>query len=387
MSGTNIVAVNADVQSVIDEITEAKREVDSFSLIEKVDPDSLAAKKLSALKIAAAKELDGELARVAKVAPGPTQQKAAGQSRRHCWRIVGRYGELVDTINRQPFNIIPTMDADGTWIDFKIRVREVPIPEAAGKLKAEIDVALTTIKSVMQDRKANLGYFGYLDNFKNWDSANREYIEQLLGIAQVGLMTSEPSRVEFARSDLQRLKQLFVLREGGIVKNTYISHLFIWSGICTSVFILLYVFVRDHGVHMGSDPAWWGQLLYATRNFNLLAAGTAAGTWLSFSLRRQELAFEDLAVLEPDRLVPAVRVIYMVGLATVVGLLLFSGAVVAGIGNVTGDKGMQDHGTWALLLGLLSGIAERALGTAVGRRGADFASALGGSAAASKAKP
>jgi hypothetical protein len=122
------------------------------------------------------------------------------------------------------------------------------------------------------------------------------------------------------------------------------------------------------------------------RNFHLLAAGTAVGTWLSFSLRRQELAFADLAVLEPDRLDPPARVVFMIGLSGLIALLLFSGAITAGVGSVTGYEGLHQHGSWALLLGLLAGVAERALGTAVTRRGLDFAAVIGGEGAKPAAK-
>ena len=54
-----------------------------------------------------------------------------------------------------------------------------------------------------------------------------------------------------------------------------------------------------YAIARNCDP---GTILHDFRNFFLLAIGTTVGTWLSFSLRRQILTFDDLAVLEEDRL-------------------------------------------------------------------------------------
>jgi hypothetical protein len=98
------------------------------------------------------------------------------------------------------------------------------------------------------------------------------------------------------------------------------------------------------------------------------------------------LKFEDLAVLEPDRLKPSTRVVYTVGLASFVALLLFSGAVVAGVGPVNGETALHSHGSWSLMIGLLAGIAERALGKGVKERSDALAAAIGGSGSTAPGK-
>lgn len=69
------------------------------------------------------------------------------------------------------------------------------------------------------------------------------------------------------------------------------------------------------------------------RNFFLLVAGAGVGTWLSFALRRVIVTFLDLAALEEDRLDPGVRVLFITALTSIVGLLIWTGAVSLGIGN------------------------------------------------------
>jgi hypothetical protein len=112
------------------------------------------------------------------------------------------------------------------------------------------------------------------------------------------------------------------------------------------------------------------------RNFFLLAAGTSVGTWLSFSLRRVILSFLDLAALEEDRLDPTMRVLFIIALASVVGLLFRTKAVTVGIGNFQSDFTLS--GSYALLIGLLLGIAERTMATAVSKHAGDFAGGIGG---------
>jgi hypothetical protein len=120
-----------------------------------------------------------------------------------------------------------------------------------------------------------------------------------------------------------------------------------------------------------------GQVAHDFRNFFLLTAGASVGTWLSFSLRRPVLSFLDLATLEEDRLDPGLRVLFVTALASIVGLLLWTGAVTIGVGKFTTND-FVSHGATALLIGLMLGIAERTMATAVEKRATEFGAAIGG---------
>jgi len=124
-----------------------------------------------------------------------------------------------------------------------------------------------------------------------------------------------------------------------------------------------------------ADPSAW-PVPYAFRNFFLLTAGTAVGTWISFSLRRVILTFLDLAAIEEDQMDPTNRVLFIIGLASAVGLLFWAGAVSVGMGGF--ESNIARHGAWAVLIGLLLSIAERTMATAVSKRATDFAGAIGG---------
>lgn len=290
---------------------------------------------------------------------------------REIWRIVGRYDELLQKLNDQPFDVGSELDKNSRYrVGIFITVKEMPIPPAAGDLKREIDSSLNIIQSVMNDKRDRVGNSNYGERIAKIDVAFDDYLRQLEDIARVGLMTCEPTRTAFARQDLVRLQNLVTVREAGDVKNSYVISLFKWCGVATVIFTCTYILSMTL-LKQSSEGSIF-QSLFALRNFSLLAVGTSVGTWLSFSIRKQELQFQDLAVLETDRLIPSTRVVYMIGLSSLLGLSLFTGAIVAGLGTVTGSQALHSHGSWALLIGLLSGLAERALGIVVSKESSRF---------------
>jgi hypothetical protein len=199
------------------------------------------------------------------------------------------------------------------------------------------------------------------------ESKRDDYVRQLEGIAYVGLFSNDPSHLSLAKLSLDALREEFVAREAGRVKNRYLRRLGKWCLVAATVSLFGYIVARQC-----PDAS----IVHDFRNFFLLAVGTSVGTWLSFSLRRVILQFLDLATLEEDQMDPAHRVLFMIALTTVVGLLLATDAVGFKLGGFTAN--IWAHGAWALLIGLLSGMAERAMAGAVSKRAADFAGAIGG---------
>jgi hypothetical protein len=191
-------------------------------------------------------------------------------------------------------------------------------------------------------------------------------------------MNLDKSQTPFAELSLKSLKEEFVAREGGIVKNDYLLKL----GFAASIAVILSLvgYAVMGGFLLTSDTGIVTDYA-AFRNFFLLWAGAAIGTWLSFSIRRVVLTFADLAVLEEDRLNPGFRILFMLALTTVIGLLFWTGMVSIKVGSFTTDFIAPDHGTTAFLIGALCGIAERSMASAVGRRAEDFAASVGSSEA------
>lgn len=305
---------------------------------------------------------------------GGERDNSASAELYETYRIEGGWREWNRRIDTIPFTVAPVPKPPELCADLAIRIRDVRIPDEKARLKAEIDTALTVTKVVFGERERTVGAWAWLtgrkaSKIREVQTRQDEYMTQLAGIAGVGLMNVDPSQAAFAKGDLARYRLEFAAREGGTVKNRYLRRLGLWCAVSAALMAVLYGVAREAPVH---------GVFHDFRNFFLLAVGASIGTWLSFSLRRSTLAFEDLAVLEEDRLDPGMRVLFMVGLTTVVGLLFWTGAVNFGVGGLQAAEAVQAHGAGALLIGLLAGIAERALGDAVSRRAKDLAASLGG---------
>jgi hypothetical protein len=191
------------------------------------------------------------------------------------------------------------------------------------------------------------------------------YFGKLVDIAQTALGQDQ---VPLGRLALTAFQDEVVTREATYVKNSYIRHLGAWAlgfGVPT---LLFYLYCR-----YGSDP---NSELHRLREFVSMIAASFLGTWLSFSIRRVELTFWDLARLERDLLDPGIRLIFVAGLTVVVGLLLAKKAVVVTIGGFN-SADFLNSGTTAVLIGCLCGIGELGLSAAVARRASEFTSLLG----------
>jgi hypothetical protein len=97
--------------------------------------------------------------------------------------------------------------------------------------------------------------------------------------------------------------------------------------------------------------------------------GTMLGVWLSFGTRKPVLKFEDLHILEDDRLEPLVRLIFAGLLGGTVALLFYLHVVDVTLGTLTTDQ-IASNGWAALLFGILSGVGEKALATNVSHQAA-----------------
>jgi hypothetical protein len=309
-------------------------------------------------------------------------------------KIAGRYEMRLAAITTKPFGVALidsdyrdiSNDRSGVAEDLLITVNDVPIPDAQQTLKVELDRTIAIIKIVLPTSGAGAGHGLYA--WLRWmllpeDTDPRSpaeivrlrsrYIRTVWGIARVGLESREPSVAKLADKSLAAFREEFVAAEAGGVKNRYLRRLFsrclrvaFWASIAY-VGIRLLLPDAQHELWRGLDNL---------RNFFPLIVGTAIGTWLSFALRRVILTFLDLATLEEDRLDPTMRVLFVSALAGVVGLLLWTQAISVGLGQF--QPHVYEHGIWALLLGLLLGIAERTVATAVYSRAADFGGAIGG---------
>jgi hypothetical protein len=233
-----------------------------------------------------------------------------------------------------------------------------------------LNSALTVVRTVcerMQDRAGSWLHRQLGMSAREAARADRildEYVRKLAGIGRLGL---EGPHVQLANLALDGLKSEFVTAEAGRIKNTYIVGLGLAAGVAALVFLVIYVGIQLNVITFD----FW--VLH--KAFLLAAMGAALGTWLSFSIRRVTLSFNDLAMLEEDLLDPSIRVAFVVSLTLIACLLFWTGATNIEIGNL---KTSHFAGATAFLVGAFAGLSERALATAISGRAAAFIKGLGG---------
>jgi hypothetical protein len=201
------------------------------------------------------------------------------------------------------------------------------------------------------------------------DAVLDTYLRKLARIARIGLQNNQ---IDPARQALAGLREEFVMQQAGRVKNNYVRRLLVvvvgWVTMLAVAYAMLYL----------SNKTIDDRLPL----FTWAAIGAAIGTWLSFSIRKVDLGFADLANLETDLLTPFYRVVFVMALTTCVCLLFATGAINLVIGNLKTDvfNSPTDPGSdWliSLLVGTLCGISERALAGAVASRSQTFVGGIG----------
>jgi hypothetical protein len=203
------------------------------------------------------------------------------------------------------------------------------------------------------------------------ESAKRladEYFTKLAGVAEIGL---QGPHTNLAKLGLDQLRAEFTAQQAGRIKNIYVRSLGAAAVAAAAPLLLLYAFIIQY-VRIG----WW----YDHKAFLIAAAGAAIGTWLSFSVRRVNLSFSDLGILEEDLLDPSVRIIFVIALTLTACLLFWTGVMNIQIGDLKTDAtGFMGRGSVAMLVGVLFGISERALATAISGRATAFVRSIGSS--------
>lgn len=251
-------------------------------------------------------------------------------------------------------------------------------------------------------------------NYRRSDDKARvsKYITELFEIAvtcseapRIAISTSDPSSEEvrevrrtermlqdanlkLALIRINGLRQNITLLEAGRIKNLYVAKLGSCAALFSAILIIPYLVLRYSvftdpipevmrvlGIPEGPDASVNESILVRHMNFFLLVGASFVGAWLSFSIRKVELGFFDLAALEKDRLVPVIRLLFVGGLTFTIGLALSANLVFFRAGEMSSN--FLASGKTALLLGLLCGVIEAALSTIVGRQATLVREAMG----------
>jgi len=220
---------------------------------------------------------------------------------------------------------------------------EERIPAEQSNLRDEIDITLLVLRMI----------------FPQSDERFKNYFKQLLGLAQAGLV-GDRAQPAAAHQALIVLRDQITAQEGGRIKNKYMKELG-WKALLIGPGLLL-VYVVISLFH---------QLDGVFKSYLFLWAGCMAGVWLSFGARKRQLRFEDLHILEQDRMEPLVRLIFAGLLAVIFGLLFSSKMVVIKFGSVESWQ-FTEQMELALLFGILIGFSEQILPSTVGSKASEL---------------
>ena len=185
----------------------------------------------------------------------------------------------------------------------------------------------------------------------------KRQIGALFGIASLGLVGDHAQPAVASRA-LQNLKDEVLLREAGRVKNNYMGKLgytaFALGLIalyCWCIALIFDLTGNDPGGERGWSKPW--------QTFALLWMGCMAGVWISFGARKTIFRFEDLTLLEADRVEPALRLMFAGIITSGMGAAFYIRMVEVNVGNVsTAHLALPENPMLALFLGFVFGFSE-----------------------------
>jgi hypothetical protein len=278
----------------------------------------------------------------------------------------GRYEAVRDRLEASLF-VVEEKIVDGKAVDLDIRASSGGADNTVPPEKQALFVDLANARTVIAACCDRL-------RPKNPTRARDlldEYVRKLAGCGRIGLQGDHPI---LAKAALGSHKIEFYSREAGSIKKRASEALF-WRSVIIAIALAAPYFILR----------WLDQLcpsialpcfLHERKEFFLLAAGAALGTWTSFSIRNLDLTFDDLGKLEDELLGPAIRIAFVVVLALTLGLVFWTKAFAISIGDMKVEPPIR--GATALLVGIFCGLSERALATAISSRATAFVKGVGG---------
>ncbi|OSA97797.1 UNVERIFIED_ORG: hypothetical protein B2H98_06950 [Clostridium botulinum] len=175
------------------------------------------------------------------------------------------------------------------------------------------------------------------------DDIKNEYFSKLLTLSQAGLV-GKNAQPELAMDSLEKLKAEMLVNESGRIKNKYMIHL----GIAGVSIIALASILSLMFYHLG--------ISYLNK-YIFIFQGAMIGTWVSFGARKVELKFEELSIIEKDRLNPLIRLIFIGISSEILFLFINSEIVTFQVGNISSGN-IANSVDLQVLLGVISGLLE-----------------------------
>ncbi|HET7877057.1 MAG TPA: hypothetical protein VFN71_16155 [Methylomirabilota bacterium] len=223
--------------------------------------------------------------------------------------------------------------------NFNLRPLDLPdpIPEDQRKLSHDVYEARNILKLLKEQRA-----------FQHDAAAYNEFINRVLQAATVGCVARHVD-TRLAAEALEQIRADVVRRKGRTITYRYLSALAGWALAGVAVGLLL-VFAE--------------RFFPGLTGYGWVIMGSMGGAWISVAVTRRDISFEGTQDFLDFRYEPFIRVLFVGCLTSVLALFLQLKILSLAIGGVD-LAAFPDHIGWALVLGVIAGIGEKALSVQV----------------------
>lgn len=249
------------------------------------------------------------------------------------------------------------LDDEGDFAgdNFNLKPRENrpgPIPEDQRKVSHEVYAVRNTLKFLYEKTKLAT-------------IAEKDYTEFIDRVKQAALVGCDSSNVDpvLAAAALNDIRGDVVRRYGRKIAFQYLLRLAAWAAVGVVLGFMVIGISQCSGLVTLSG---YGYLLVGSSGletlsgYGYLLVGSMIGAWLSVAASRWEIAFDGIQEFVDMSVEPPVRLLFVGLLAMAFGLFLQLGIIPINIDKVPLAT-FYASPPWALFLGIIAGISEKAL--------------------------
>lgn len=248
------------------------------------------------------------------------------------------------------YNILFNEEKNDIIFEIKSDVTE-EIPSEQQNLVIDIGNTLATISLLYKS--------GTLEFKKAFD--------QLFFIAKTGLET-DPAQPALATKALTQFKNEIVDKESGKKKNEYLKQLGLRAAIGGLPLLILGTIINFLSCNTIICDCIRSDYI---ANMMILVSGTMIGVWLSFAITRTLIGFDDLAIIEKDRLEPTMRLVFTGALSVIFGFLFVKSFIEIKLGNLSSHDIITDPVS-AFVIGAILGLNEKIIGSSLTKKTIDL---------------
>jgi len=219
------------------------------------------------------------------------------------------------------------------------------IPEDQAKLQHRLYATYRVLRAIEEWRPFVLGK-------KKGPTAAKEvfqgFRDRLMQVAGCGLTGDNP-KTAHASGALEQIREEIGIRMGRVLKFRYLAALAAWGFA---------------GALVGVALVLLGQVVSDLSGYGWVVIGAMVGAWMSIASTRRSVDLDELPDLLGRTLEPIVRLLYVGLVAVVIALLLEREVITIMLGKANLKAFAGDIGL-ALLVGVVSGLAERTMSNRV----------------------